>query len=78
MSQTLVISDELFSRLSKAARNRGFATVEELLVEWQSETRGNHDRSVAVQTITELRTRLVATYGEMADSTELIRDDRER
>jgi hypothetical protein len=78
MSQTLVISDELYAHLSASARRRGFASVEELLAEWQSHCENGHERRRAVQTIDALRARLFATYGEMPDSTELIREDRER
>lgn len=35
MSQTLTISDELFSRLEAAARRRGLNNVEQLLETWQ-------------------------------------------
>lgn len=78
MSQTLVISDELYAHLSASAHQRGFASVEELLEEWQSYGENGHERRAAVQAIDALRTRLFATYGEMPDSTELIREDRAR
>jgi hypothetical protein len=77
MSQTLVIPDELYARLSETARQRGLHSVEELLAEWRPREEAP-SRDEAVQTINNLRARLFAAYGEMPDSTELIREDRNR
>jgi uncharacterized protein with von Willebrand factor type A (vWA) domain len=78
MNQTLVIPDALYQRLLSTARARGVKNVEQLLEAW-----GNHDleveqRQEIVRRIDALRERLFAKYGDMSDSVELIRADRER
>ncbi len=78
MNQTLVIPDTLYQRLLSVARERGMENIEQLLETW-----GNHDheaeqRQEVVWRIDALRERLFAKYGEMPDSVELIRADRER
>lgn len=75
MSQTLTISDELYVRLEHSARQQGFDSVEQLLDAWQHMAEG---RKVTVQRVDALRARLFKTYGTMPDSTELVREDRER
>lgn len=53
-------------------------SIEQLLEEWEqrySEIRRRHE---AVREIHELRERIFAKHGVMPDSTELIREDRER
>jgi t-SNARE complex subunit (syntaxin) len=82
MSQILTISDTLYTRLEAAARVRGLSSIEELidqLIEmWQARTDELRRRQEVVRRIDALRERLFATYGEMPDSVELIRADRER
>lgn len=77
MSQALVISDELYARLYETARQRGLGSVEELLAESPAREVAP-SREQAVEAIHSLKARLFATYGEMPDSTELIREDRDR
>ncbi len=75
--QTLTISDNLYQRLMAEAQLRGIS-VEQLIEEWErreSEIRRRHD---VICEIRERRERMRAQYGEMPDSTELIREDRER
>jgi hypothetical protein len=75
--QTLTISADLYNRLVAESQLRGI-TIEQLLEEWErreSEIRRRHE---VVREINELRESLFAKYGEMPDSTELIREDRER
>ncbi len=75
--QTLTISESLYNRLEAEAQLRGM-NIEQLLEEWErreSEIRRRHE---VVREINELRESLFAKYGEMPDSTELIREDRER
>lgn len=75
--QTLTISADLYNRLVAEAQLRGI-TIEQPLEEWErreSEIRRRHE---VVREINELRESLFAKYGEMPDSTELIREDRER
>ena len=75
MSQTLTVSDELYTRLEHSARQQGFDSVEQLLDVWQRMAEG---RKITIEHIDSLRTRLFKTYGTMPDSTELVRVDRER
>jgi len=82
MSQTLVISDTLYTQLQTTARARGLDSIEELLRQlvemWQSRVSELRRRQEVVHRIDALRERLFAKYGEMTDSVELIRADRER
>jgi hypothetical protein len=64
--------------LAAAARERGLANVEQLLEQWQADEEERSQRRRVVAEIDALRERLAATYGEMPDSAELIREDRER
>jgi hypothetical protein len=81
MNQTLTISENLYSRLQTGAQLRGLSIeqlIEQVVEEWErreSEIRRRHE---VVREINELRESLFAKYGEMPDSTELIREDRER
>lgn len=78
MSRTLTISDNLYAQLEVAARVRGLGSVEQLLDTWQFSEDNVHHRQETVRQIDALRDRLFKKYGEMADSVELIRDDRGR
>jgi hypothetical protein len=78
MSHTLTISQDLYTRLEDAARRRGLHTVERLLQEWEAGERELEQRREAVRQIDAFRAYLFAKYGEMPDSTPLIREDRER
>ncbi|MBI4672024.1 MAG: hypothetical protein HY741_10220 [Chloroflexi bacterium] len=82
MYQTLTVSDMLYQKLQTTAHNGGFENLEEfiqkLIEVWQAQTEELHRRQEQVRRIDEMRARLLKTYGEMQDSTELIRADRER
>ena len=78
MSQTLTISDTLYTRLEQAARERGFASIEQLLETWQAFDVERQQRQQIVQQIDQVREQMFATYGEMLDSVELLREDRAR
>jgi len=78
MSQTLTISDALYHRLENASRQRGLSNIEQLLELWQAREVDLNQRRQAVQHIDSVRARLLAAYGELPDSTALIRADRER
>ncbi len=78
MSQTLTIPDVLYLQLETTARMRGLKSIEQLLELWQSRENERHQRQETVRRIDALRERIFATYGEMPDSTALIREDRER
>jgi hypothetical protein len=76
MSRVLTISDDLYSRLEQAARQQGLSGVEELLETWQANEEERWRREKSVERIDALRAQLLATYGEMPDSVELIRQER--
>jgi hypothetical protein len=78
MSQTLIISDSLYHYLENTARQRGLSSIEQLLECWQAQETDLNQRRQAVRIIDSTRAKLFATYGEMPDSTALIREDRER
>lgn len=78
MSQTLTISDSLYTQLYTSARRRGLQSVEQLLELWQVTEAETVRRRKAVQRIRHLHERLRKKYGQMPDSTVLIRADRER
>ena len=78
MSQTLTISDVLYTRLEQAAREHGFASIEQLLETWQAFDVERQRRQQIVQRIDQVREQLFTTYGEMPDSVELLREDRAR
>lgn len=78
MSQTLTLSNSVYTWLQEEAQKRGLSTVEELLEAWKAEGDELRQRQEVGQRITALRERLYAKYGEMPDSTELIREDRDR
>jgi hypothetical protein len=79
MSYTLTLSDPLYTKLEKVARQCGFS-IEQLLETWQPPTITSslHQRRETVKRIIALRDRIAATYGTLPDSTDLIREDRMR
>jgi len=82
MDQTLTVSERLYQQLETTARNGKFDNLEEfiqkLIEVWQAHIEELDRRQEAVRRIDALRERLLRTYGEMEDSVELIRADRER
>lgn len=78
MSRTLTIPDELYERLEAEAQAHGLQGVESLLNSIARRKNSLSDRREAVRSIDALRDELFAKYGEMPDSTELLREDRER
>ena len=82
MQQTLTVSDTLYQQLRATAHNGGFDDIEEfirrLIEVWETYAQELYRRQQAVRRIDALRERLSKTYGEMQDSVELIRADRER
>ncbi len=77
MSRTLIISDELYARLEKEARMRDLS-IERLIEEWERNEANLLRRKDVVREIDGLRERLYSKYGEMTDSTDLVRKDRAR
>jgi len=77
VSHSVEIPDALYTSLEEEARRRDLSSVEALIAAWQSEN-DLHARHAAAAHIDALRERLAATYGEMPDSVELLREDRLR
>ena len=78
MSRTITISDELYARLEAEARARGLNDIERLLEEREQGEFDLNERQRVVKRIDDLRERLFIKYGEMPDSVELLRADRNR
>ena len=78
MSRTLTISDELYERLEAEARRRGLTTLEQLLEKLQILGADVARREEVVREIDHLREGLLARYGQMPDSVDLLREDRAR
>lgn len=78
MNRTLTISEPLFTKLEASSLRRGLSNIVELLELWLRHEEERYQRQQAVKQIDALRERLRATYGEMNDSVELIRQDRGR
>ena len=77
MSRTLTISDELYARLEREAQIRGLS-IELLIEEWERNEANLLRRKDVVRGIDSLRERLFSKYGEMPDSSDLVREDRAR
>lgn len=75
--QALMISQALYERLAAKSQDCGLS-IEQLLEEWEQRDSEISRRQVAGKKITALRNRIFAQYGEMPDSTELLREDRAR
>ena len=75
---TLIISDTLYGKLQASACKRGFKDIEGLLELWLNREEKFTERKQVVHLIDNLRKSLYEKYGLMADSTDLIRRDRER
>jgi hypothetical protein len=78
MSQTLTLSNSVYAWLQEEAQRRGLSTVEELLEAWKAEGDELRRRREVVDEIKALQEELSAKYGEMPDSVDLIREDRDR
>lgn len=82
MSQILTISDTLYAQLESTAREHGLRNIEELIQQliemWKARAAELGHRQEIAQRVQALRLHLFAKYGQMADSVELIRADRER
>jgi hypothetical protein len=82
MSRTITVSDELYARLEGAAHRWGLTGVEQLLERVADPPATDEDelrrRAEVVAAIDAHRAELLQKYGVMPDSTDLIREDRER
>lgn len=77
MGQTLTTSDDLYARLEKEARLRGFS-IERLIEEWGRNEASLRQRKRVVHEIDSLSEHLFSKYGDMPDRAGLIREDRMR
>lgn len=82
MHQTLDLSEHLYQQLEATARSSGFDSLEEfiqkLIEVWQLRVAELYRRQETVRHIDALREQMAAKYGNMTDSVESIRADRER
>lgn len=81
MNQTLTISESLYSRLQTGAQLRGLSIeqlIEQVVEEWERKESELRRRAQVVEEIDEIYEKMRAKYGQMPDSVELIREDRER
>lgn len=78
MSQTLMLTDTLYARLEATARRRGLPSIERLIEVWQAQDDELLQQQEVIRRIDALRERLFATYGAMADSVDLLREERSR
>jgi len=76
MSVTLTISEKTYEKLKSIASSKGFEDVGKFLDEWEEIEAAN--RREVVGDIRAFRKKMEEKYGEMPDSTELIREDRMR
>ena len=82
MSRTITVSDDLYTRLEKAACKRGLANVEQLLEKVDDAPAVSVNELLRRREVGEwvdaFQARMAEKYGLMPDSVELIREDRER
>ena len=78
MSQTITVSDELYSTPDAERRQKGFSTIEQLLERTHISEDERRRRQEAFDRVEALQRHLSAKYGKMPDSTELLREDRAR
>jgi predicted CopG family antitoxin len=82
MSRTITVSDDLYTRLERAACKRGLANVEQLLEKVDEaptvSTEELRRRREAGEWVDALRAEMIEKYGLMPDSADLVREDRER
>lgn len=77
MSKTIAIPDATYDRLVLVAQQQGLSGVEELLENW-AQVEERSPRKEAIDRIRTLHAQMAAKYGRQSDSTELIREDRDR
>ena len=75
--QPLMISEDFFNRLAAEAQLKSMS-IEQLLKEWELPDSEIKQRQEAGKRIDALREQIHAQYGEMPDSTALLREDRAR
>jgi hypothetical protein len=78
MSRTVTVSDDVYARLEAETRRRGLGGVPDLLEVLLLPPGELERRQELGRRIEAFRDRMAAKYGVMPDSTDLIREDRER
>ena len=78
MSRTLTISDDVYARLEQQMHLRGFTDADRFLDALLPPLDTPEQRHAVVERIRAFQEQMAAKYGMMPDSTELIREDRER
>ena len=78
MNRTLMLSDDLYRRLEVLAQQQGLERIEALLERWEQSEAERCRREEVVRAARRLQERFSERYGEMEDSTLLLRADRER
>jgi hypothetical protein len=83
MSVTLTISEETYRKLQTTAQIHGKKNVEKLLEDWSDEQFVEREKELARRKevgdrIRKFQKQMGKKYGLMPDSTELIREDRNR
>ncbi len=76
--RTIRIPKQLYTKLEASAHRRGLKDIRRLSEEWEAEEEERLRRHEAVRQVNEVREYLYDKCGEMPDSTDLIREDRER
>ena len=81
MSKTITVSDETYQNLEQLASLRGFESVEQLLEEDEQLNERRKElarRRELGRKMKELREKIYREHGVTPDSTQLLREDRER
>ncbi|GAB4499206.1 MAG: hypothetical protein OHK0052_13850 [Anaerolineales bacterium] len=82
MKQAVLISEKLYNQLTEIAEQQNINDIEHLienwLYEWQSRANKSNARMRVVQQALQMQQQLQTKYGQMPDSTHLIRADREQ
>ncbi|MEO6458431.1 MAG: antitoxin [Chloroflexia bacterium] len=77
MNRAVDFSEETYTQLQETARRLGFDNIEQLVKQWLWEVELRRRQELG-RKIDKHREEMLARYGVMSDSTELIRQDRER
>lgn len=77
MGRAVDFSEETYTQLEKMAQTLGFENIERLIKQWLWEAELRRRQELAHR-IDQHREEMLAKYGVMSDSTEIIRQDRER
>ena len=76
MTRSIELPETTFTQLELMVRRRGYTTLVEYLSKW-AEMEANRPRATLAE-IDQLRDEMLAKYGSFSDSTQMIREDRDR